>query len=834
MRLPAIIDNRSEETRLDSVLRQIILPWATQIDVAVGYFYYSGFETIAEGLLQNAALKEPAGARENMIRIIMSPRTDRTTARLLTSGTEFDWQVELREILRELEADLAAHSMSHAELFLSLLRQKTLNVRLYTQDFFHAKAYLARVELENGTHTYSIVGSSNFSQSGFTDNRELNITNTDDLHYNSLQDWFQELWESSTVDLNESLITVVDSERKRRHRNTSSLIGLSPFQLFLYIVRHYIGALTKERLEDTDLLAEFQRVGAENVLGKLEILGGAIVSDSVGLGKTFTAGEVIRRFREQNGRVLIVAPPTLIPQWKETLENFFKIPESDYVQFLSQGKLSQQAKEDVEKLVSEKPFDLIIIDEAHRARNSDTNLFRNIQALQPRSESFRSKIILLTATPFNNSIEDLRNLISLCTSEPKLFSAGYKPAAFEEFRVQTRLLKQGKTMADLEADPKFVENLAEIQSMLNGVMLLRMRSSIRKNYRNVSVGGKPLEFQDPSVRKIPYSYTDAHHELFQALPDFLEKLKLPHIILSKPESGKTLSYLFVLLLYKRIESSIYAFYCSLLNIIEKERELLAVLDSGVSIDAILKKYNRMRLETQIVEVGELFDTESESSYDSEDEGPRQFTTDDVRSWISDDIQLIEGFIEKHLKPLQTDSADPITIRDPKIELFLETLGVTRFRKCITFTEYRDTARYVEHRLTNSLNGRIGLRSAMVTAGHPDMERILARFAPRGQRANVDPADELDLLISTDVLAEGVNLQDADLLINFDLPWNPMRIVQRVGRINRIGSENRITVLNMTPDDEVLGQFLSLVEILSAKVEQVAILLGKEMAILSSE
>ncbi|MCB1308505.1 MAG: DEAD/DEAH box helicase family protein, partial [Leptospiraceae bacterium] len=381
MKFPAIIDNKSEETRLDTVLQRIILPYATNLNIAVGYFYYSGFECIAQGLLQNPIFQDVRNAPENMIRVIMSPRTDRRTATMLATGVKLDWKAQLHEIVRSLEEDLAGHDMEHAELFLELLRRKVLNVRLYTEDFFHAKAYLATVELPNGTHTYSIVGSSNFSESGFTDNRELNITNTGDLHYNSLHEWFRELWESSTVDLTESLITVVDSEKKRRARKISSLIGLSPFMLFLYIIRHYIGALTKERLEDTDLLAEFQRVGAENVLGKLEILGGAIVSDSVGLGKTFTAGEVIRRFRERNGRVLIVAPPTLIPQWKETLNDFFKIPESEYVQFLSQGKLSQEDKESVEKLVSENPFDLIIVDEAHRARNSETHLYRNIQAL---------------------------------------------------------------------------------------------------------------------------------------------------------------------------------------------------------------------------------------------------------------------------------------------------------------------------------------------------------------------------------------------------------------------------------------------------------------------
>ncbi|AVQ12409.1 Type III restriction enzyme, res subunit [Leptospira santarosai] len=836
MEFPTIIDNNTEETRFATVLNGFLLPYSKQISVAVGYFYYSGFDLIVPGLLKNDRFQNLDSLPEDRIRIIMSPRTDRETSLLLKAGTDIESQIQL--VIRKLEADIAGRNLSNIAFFLELLKRKILHVRLYTEDFFHAKAYLTEVNLPNGSHFHSIVGSSNFSESGFTDNRELNLTNSDRLHYDHLMNWFEKIWNSSAVELNDSLIEVVDSEKNSRSKGFPTSIGLSPFELYLFLIRHYIGELTKERLEKTDLLAEFQQVGAENVLGKLEILGGAIVSDSVGLGKTFTSAEVIRRFREKGERVLIVAPPTLIPQWKETLESFFNISESDFVQFLSQGKLSQENQDNIQALKNGKEFGLIVIDEAHRARNRDTFIYQNIRNLQPQDISRQSAILLLTATPFNNSIRDLQNLVSLCTTDAKLYAAGFSPNSFDKFHEKIKSLKREKNVSSLSADVEFQKSIQEIRNLLNGIMLLRMRSSIKKNYKNIAIAGKTLEFQDPEVRKLNYSYSRNHHDLFKELGSFLEKLRLPHIVLSNPKSGKTLSYLYVLFLYKRIESSLYAFYISLTNIIEKENELLKELESGNTIEELLEKYNRYRLQSEIIDSDEssaLFEDSSESDEEeNEKDSSLHFTAVEVKLWIENDISQINIFIDRHLKPLLKDPKLPISLIDPKLETYVRTLKTTRFRKCMTFSEYKDTAKYIEFHLKDTDSDENHFKSDMVTSGDPELKLKLSRFAPRGQRVNVSPGEELDILIATDVLAEGVNLQDADLLINFDLPWNPMRIVQRVGRVNRIGSENRVTVLNMTPDDEVLNGFLKLLDILSSKVDQVAILLGKEMAILSSE
>ncbi|WP_235431060.1 DEAD/DEAH box helicase family protein [Leptospira interrogans] len=736
MEFPTIIDNNTEVTQLVTVLNRFLFPYSERISVAVGYFYYSGFDLIAPGLLKNDRFQDLDSLPTDMIRIIMSPRTDRETSLLLKAGMEIESQIQT--VIRKLESDIAGRDLTHIVFFLELLKRKILHVRLYTEDFFHAKAYLTEVSLPNGTHFHSIVGSSNFSESGFTDNRELNLTNSDNLHYDHLMDWFQKLWNSSTVELNDSLIEIADAEKNSRSKGFPTSIGLSPFELYLFLIRHYLGELTKERLESTDLLAEFQQVGAENVLGKLEILGGAIVSDSVGLGKTFTAAEVIRRFREKGERVLIVAPPTLIPQWKETLETFFNIPESDFVQFLSQGKLSQESQDHIQVLKNGKEFSLIVVDEAHRARNRETLLYQNLRKLQPQDVSQHSSILLLTATPFNNSIRDLQNLVGLCTTDAKLYAAGFSPNAFDKFHEKIKSLKSKKNVSSLNSDVEFQKSIQEIRNLLNGIMLLRMRSSIKKNYKNITVAGKTLEFQDPEVKRLNYSYLSNHHNLFKELGSFLGKLHLPHIVLSNPQSGKTLSYLYVLLLYKRIESSLYAFYVSLLNIIEKEKELLKELESGNTIEELLQKYNRYRLQSEIIESDESSILFADTTEEDENDSNLNFTTAEVKSWIENDISQIESFIDRHLRPLQKNPGIPISLVDPKLDTYVQTLKAVRFRKCMTFSEYKDTAKYIEYHLKQMDSEQNNFRSEMVTSGDPELKVKLSRFAPRGQRANIPP------------------------------------------------------------------------------------------------
>jgi len=831
MEFPEIIDNKNQERQLDYVLNHFVFQSADLISIAVGYFYFSGFQQIAEALSKNEKLN--AENSSTKIRFIISPKTDRLTANILQKGNQFK-EIE-KSAIAEFEQDLSFANPTWAEYLIELLQKKVLEVKIYTKDFFHAKAYLASIPLSASINSYvSIVGSSNFSFSGLTDNSELNLGNRNDHVYKELLKWYDDLWENHTEDFNHKLLEVIDASgiKERKETDTPKKF-LSPFQMLLFLLKHYLGKLTEDTTHNFDQLAEFQRIGAENVLTKLERFGGAIVADSVGLGKTFTAGEVIRRYRLENKKVIIICPPTLIDQWKETMLINFGVDTSTHLVIYSQGKFQQLDPAKVRKEFKEIDFDLIVIDEAHRLRNRETALYRNVKELHPHTREKRADVLLLTATPFNNSVMDLKNLIELAILPVTLTNAGFTPNAFGEFMKITSELRNKKSLSELKERPEFQNNLFKIQEILNAVMLLRMRSTIKEKYGNITIAGKPLQFEDPSVEKIQYKYEDKHHYLFNELPGFLQKLHLPHILISNPDSGKMLSYLYLLLLFKRIESSIYAFYESLLNIIAKEEALDRALDAGGNLEEIIKNYNA-NLKGDLADE-DTFDLFTDEKVDEEE--LKEFSKDDLKNWIREDLTLIHEFIDSHIKPLFKDPKEPLSLEDPKIFDYITQLK-GRFKKCLTFTEYKATVRYIDFHIKKSVsNQEISIRHEMVSGGDKFLNDKLNRFAPKGRKVSEDTYhspefQELDLLISTDVLSEGVNLQDADLLINYDLPWNPMRIVQRIGRVNRIGSENKIRVLNFIPD-EILNDFIQLVEILTSKIDQVSVLLGKEMAILSS-
>lgn len=826
MEFPEFIDNKNESKRLDKVLETYFFKGGDSIEIAVGYFYFSGFQLIAKSLSENQNLEQ-----EGFLKFIISPQTDRVTAKILQQGYGIDSKTLA---IREFEEDLLNSPNEWVELFVDLVQRKKIQFRIYVKDFFHAKAYMSSTPIAiNQTKSFaSIVGSSNFSESGLTGNRELNLGTREDKLYRQLKEWFYDLWDNHTEDFHEDLLQVIESSGIRNQKiGETKRKYISAFEMLLFLLKHYLGKLTEETQPVYDQLAEFQRIGAENILSKLERLGGAIVADSVGLGKTFTAGEVIRRYRIENKKVIVLCPPKLMGQWKETLENHFGIHESNDFVIYSQGKFAQLEQGKVRKEFKNTDFDLIVIDEAHRLRNRGTILYQNVNELHPVSRIKRADVLLLTATPFNNSIRDLENLIELSILSSTLTNAGFVPKAFSDFFDLMKELKNDKSIAELKESTEFQKNISRIQEILNAVMLLRMRSTIKEKYGKITIAGRPLQFEDPVVEKIHYKYQKKHHKLFSALPDFLSKLYLPHISLSNPnrESGKALSGLYILLMFKRIESSIYAFYISLKNILAKEDALRKALQTSSKWEDVLGQF-KQNLKGNQEEMNLDFEEDMEDSLSGD-----ILDKEEIYKEIESDEKLIQEFLDKFIVPLFKDSSNPLSLVDPKFDYFLTEIK-GRYKKCLTFTEFKSTIDYLNYQLQKS--DGLSVSFAVTSGSDSDITSKLDRFAPKGRnlpqpQRNHPEFKELDLLISTDVLSEGVNLQDADLLINYDLPWNPMRIVQRIGRVNRIGSENKVRVLNFIPD-EALGEFIQLVEILTHKIKQVSLLLGKEMAILSSE
>lgn len=827
MNFPHLIDNRDNNS-LEEVLNEFYAPYIVEFYLASGYFYLSGFQLISEKLKENKNLKE------GIIKIIISPKTDKITKAVLTRANENEREKEkiLRLIIQDLEKDSYFLDKDSVELIIQLIKERIIQIRLFLKDFFHAKAYIARTKYHEREDFYTIVGSSNFSMGGLRENRELNLPVRGDLYFDAYKKWFLQLWENETEDFNPQLLEIYQSGLKNVQNAILQDVFLSPFEMLLFLIRSFLGNLSEDELGSTDQLVEFQRIGAENVLSKLERFGGAIVSDSVGLGKTFTAAEVIKRSIHNGKKVIVITPPTIVlEQWKETLEKFFKLKEGSSLHFLSQGKFAIMDAEDIRKELQGK-YDLIVIDEAHRARNDETNLYQNINRLHPKGN--RARVLLLTATPFNNKTEDLENLIKLCTTETTLLNAGFTPKAFGELEEFARRLKAGTPVEEIENDKKYHEYRKNVKEILNAIMLLRMRTTIRKRYGKITIAGKPLEFEDPHVERISYTYPGKYRKVFEKLSGFLAGLELAHIQIAKPgKSGKSLSNLYKLLLFKRIESSLYSFTRSIERIKSKQLEW----KEQIQRDEI-SLFNERKTENQEEEDSLFENYEDDVDIEPdllETEDGVSYSKEEVLGWIENDIKLIDEFLGKYILPLCKDKENPLTIKDPKLEKFLGVLKSPGYKKALIFTSFKDTVEYLRFQLENVQ----GISLSFETATGDDkktntLEDKLDRFAPKARGISTDSLEnEIQILIATDVLSEGVNLQDADTVMNFDLPWNPMRIVQRVGRVNRIGSENKIRVLNLSPDD-TLDDFLNLIKIIESKGYMVASLLGREMAILSSE
>ena len=492
---PILLDNQSDEKRLSNFLNQAVFPYIQEIYIATGYFYLSGFGAIHPSLFTNPKVIDKSS---DLIRMIISPKTDKITRDVLDNALsdENEKAKLIQSIIQDFENSLEETTLSSAEGLVNLLKSKTMSIRLFLKDFFHAKAYIAKVNHGGFAHTYTIVGSSNFTLNGLSNNRELNMVQHDPIYFEKYKEWFMQLWDNETIPLDSTLLQVVEESIRKAKENQTAIVDaevfLTPLQMLLYIVKYFLGILSDEDLQVNDQLVEFQRIGAENVMNKLEKLDGAIISDSVGLGKTFTAGEVIKRYIKNNKRVLVITPPnTVLEQWRETLKKYFGIVDGGLLTLYSQGKFSQLENSEVKEIFTKK-IDLIVLDEAHRARNKESKLYHNLNSLHPHGE--RAKVLLLTATPYNNRISDLENLVRLCTTETKLTNAGLTPKSFSDMEEFSKKLFAGTPLSEIEKEEKYTKSKTLVKNILNAVMLLRMRTTIREKYGKITIAGKPLVF----------------------------------------------------------------------------------------------------------------------------------------------------------------------------------------------------------------------------------------------------------------------------------------------------------------------------------------------------
>ena len=820
----SVIDNENV-ILLDQL--KLHLPSATRASIAVGYFFISGFAAIMDSFTKIEKSSNP----DHIIRLLISPQTDRPTAEaLLASNESFD-DVRRKVATDDLSGKATItkqirDSLGHmpqteqdrrAVLKLAdLIRRGKLQVRAYTKIQLHAKAYI--FELDNpALPRFSIVGSSNLSISGIREHTELNLRTNVDNDTEKLLEWFDRHWEESMEFTGEMACEIQDSWVNDR----------SPIDIYRKAVMHEYGNLPDDVIGSIEAkqLFDFQKMAVLKSIKMLDEYGGAIVADVVGTGKSFIGSMILKYLKEaKRAKPLIVCPPHLIDMWKDYMRNF-----EIYAEVVSRYKIGM----DDNILNQYANCNVILVDESHNFRNK-TRAYEALHAFMEQ-QSDDSAIIMLTATPISNGVTDLKNQLNLFPAErirdiPPL---GNTPLDeyFKGSEQEHHLTKEGEE---------------RIRELLRYILIRRTRKQIREKYAKRDGKRYYLELESGERRYFPerslstpreYDIDKVYMSSFESMLSHIENLTMARYSPGdyiKEEYRKTthpeykkyndlanrMKSLIAMVrcgLLKRMESSIAAFVASVGNYKEGSQEFLNFLKKGVV--PIGKDYQ------DAIYKSIMYD---DDKYDLENLGESDYSIDafDVARWRSDLVHDI-GEFGKILNYLP-DESDYHRF-DDKFDSLLETIH-GRNEKILLFTESRVTAEYLYRRIKGAIPA---IRIGQIDSHKSSVEKkeMVKRFDPANNNASFSPEEELDMLVSTDVLSEGVNLQAGRTVINYDFHWNPVRLIQRVGRIDRIGSKHEtVDIVNFLPTTQVESR-LGLRERVASKISTIRRIIGHDQVIL---
>lgn len=837
---PDIVDNRSYYF-IDEIRK--FLKHAKIAKFATGYFFLNGFNLLKTDM-------------ENLekIYILMGSETNRITADEINKGYE-----ERNKLLAYIQSNLSkdleklddtSDQFTNLLALKDFIREEKAEIRVCIPDDgnkFHSKLYVIHRDENAETKDIAIIGSSNFTKPGIMGNTELNYVSKQYETVMAFDRWFTKLYEESK-EFSEDFISIIENsnaykvyQKKQKERDKDYI---EPFDLYKLIIYEFLNG---DISTYESSLTEFQKLGVENAKEKIRKYGGVIVSDSVGLGKSFIGGELIKWYYEQGKNTLLIVPANIIDQWKELLETdgsgsgglFFGLNvDGVKINIISDSKFSTHSEDEIKTFYGH--FDVVIIDEAHRFRNDESQKYKNIQQLKGKT------FILVTATPLNNSVKDLKNLLSIFTNHIVLKNNHLDFNAFNKYEKISRQIRGGvPDNQEFEEQKKYAD---EISSILEDVMILRTRKVIRDRYPDLKIDGKKIVFSTPTIYPVEYHFSLSYQPIYENIDIFIANLMLPHLYIINESNGQTLEGLIKVLILKRLESSIYAFIQSLDSLVIAENNLrVDIYSKGFASTVLERRGNLDEVKRQIQNDVDL------SEFIDDLVVPRTFrdlNERDILDAIEYDIESINKFKEEFISKIK-NGVDEYAYDDNKIDRFKSIILKNKDKKVLVFTQFRDTARYIYENLKNIQDQNVelvmggqtypsGRKLTFIKDGVPK-EKILSErdykvrlFCPKSNNFVLNGNEkEIDVLISTDTLSEVVNLQDCSVIINYDLPWNPTRIIQRVGRVDRIGNENPITVFNFFPDKDIEA-LLKLLEKLQIKIKDIATIVGKEYGILRDD
>jgi len=782
-------------------------------DVLVGYFYTSGFYALYKSL-----------EKTKKIRILIGISTSKRTLELIEQSRQPELQFSHAET-KEHFSDLLVREMTNAEdsrlveegvvKFLEWLQSRKLEIKAYPTENIHAKLYIMSFAEGDRDVGRVITGSSNFTQSGLVDNLECNVELKARADYEFARTKFEELWKNS-VDVKDRYIQTI---QERTWLNNT----ITPYQLYLKFLYEYF----KDELRQTDEVIfkyvpqefkrlEYQEQAVLNAKKILDEYGGAFISDVVGLGKTYVSAMLASQL---DGRTLVLAPPVLLEKtnpgsWPNVFEDF----QVRQTRFESLGKLDQLTRHGTEK------YKNVFIDEAHRFRTESNVTYEKL------AQICRGKrVVLVTATPLNNTPKDILSQIKLFQNAKK--STIPNVPNLESFfsRLEQKIKKLDRQKDHSKYMQTAKENAREIrESVLKYLMVRRTRKEV-ENYFADDLKNQKLKFPEvENPEPVFYQLNEEESDIFSKTVEFIARKfrfarYMPMLYYKgedKPDqleiqSQKNMGRFMKILLIKRLESSFHAFRNTVSRFISYYDLFLKELAKGDVY--VSKKYAN--------KIFELLDSEDDAAIqkllesDKARKYPAKDFTDGLKKDLENDLQIL-----KEIQELWRGVK-----RDPKLLSFVEILSshpVLQKNKLIVFTESKETADYLVKNLDNKFPNEVlaftGASSAMIR------ENVIENFDARARF----PKDDYRILITTEVLSEGVNLHRSNVVINYDIPWNPTRLMQRAGRINRVDTKfDKIYSFNFFPTEQSNDQ-IKLKEAAEAKIQAFITLLGTDARLLT--
>ncbi|MBI5417121.1 helicase, partial [Candidatus Poribacteria bacterium] len=772
-------------------------------DCLVGYFYTSGFYAIYKSL-----------EKTEKIRILIGINTSRETFDLLSlhfshAETKQEFQVLVEKELEDSEDNWKVEE--GVIKFIEWIKNNKLEIKAYPSQNIHAKLYIMTFSEGDRDAGRVITGSSNFTQAGLVDNLEFNVELKNRADYEFAKQKFEELWKDA-VDVSEKYIQTIEDKTWLNQ-------NITPYQLYIKFLYEYF----KDELSQTDevfikyLPQEFKRLEYQeqavlNAKKILEEYGGVFISDVVGVGKTYISAMLAGQL---DGRTLVIAPPILLERanpgsWPNIFSDF-----RIHADFESLGKLDDIINRGVEK------YKNIIIDEAHRFRTEATITYEKL------AEICRGKrVILVTATPYNNSPKDILSQIKLFQKTKKSTIPNLSDLEWF-FNHLYKRLKGLDRQGDYAEYIKIVkENAKEIrEKVLKYLMVRRTRKEITTYFKE-DLEKQQLKFPDVAKPEpFFYEFNDTEDGIFSRTIELITK-KFKYVRytpmlyykgeISQPEelSQRNMGKFMKILLVKRLESSFFAFKNSIDRFI-------------YSYDMFIKEFDKEKVYVSKKYTSKIFEL-----LENDDDEAIQKLIDEGKAQKYNSKEFRDDFI-KDLKSdfeilKQVKSLWQKVTRDPKLIKFLDELSKNKTlkeNKLIVFTESKETAEYLAKELSIK-----GFNPLLYTgaSGEATRDKTIENFDARARH----PKDDYRILISTEVLSEGVNLHRSNTVINYDIPWNPTRMMQRVGRINRVDTKfSTIYTFNFFPTKQSNNE-IKLKEAAEAKINAFLSLLGGDAALLT--